>query len=168
MKLLVVRHAVAKDKEAFAKTGADDGERPLTKPGRREFKKGARGIARIVGAVDVVATSPLVRAAETARILAAALGTEGPITRTELEPGGSARALIAWLGRQGRTKTVAIVGHEPDLSRLVARLATGQESDCIEFDKGGACLLSFEGPALSGCARVRWLLTAAQLRKLDR
>jgi len=168
MKLLVVRHAVAKDRRAFARRGADDRERPLTKSGRRDFKKGARAIARLVGEVDVLATSPLVRAAQTARILAGALGLGRPVARAELEPGASARSLVDWLGRQGRKKTVAVVGHDPDLSRLVARLTVGREADFVELDKGGACLLSFEGAALTGCGKVLWLLDGAQLRKLDR
>jgi len=62
MDLLVVRHAVAKDKDAFARTGRSDAERPLTKRGRREFRKGARGIARVAGRVKVLATSPSLRA----------------------------------------------------------------------------------------------------------
>ena len=168
MELLVVRHAVAKDREAFARAGRDDGDRPLTKSGRREFKRAARGITRLVREVDVLATSPLARAAETARILASALGTGRPVVRDELKPGRAARALVAWLGRHGRTKTVAIVGHEPDLSRLVARLTTGREGDFVDLGKGGACLIAFDGAALSGLGKVRWLATASQLGKLAR
>ena len=166
--LLVVRHGVAKDREAFARTGADDGERPLTRRGRREFKEAARGIARLVGEVDVIATSPLVRAVETAERLARALGMARAVRRAELEPGAPPRGLLAWLAKRGRGATVAVVGHEPDLSRLVSLLAAGRAADFVELDKGGACLLSFEGAPRAGGATVRWLLTQPQLRRIAR
>jgi phosphohistidine phosphatase len=168
MELLVVRHAVAKDKEAFARKGKSDAERPLTKQGRRDFRKGARGIARLAGTVDLLATSPFARARETAELLAPALGVERPLHRAELEQGAPARALVAWLARQRRAGTVAIVGHEPDLSRLVALLLSGRTQDLVELDKGGACLLAFEGRVGPGAGRLRWLLTAKQLRRLAR
>ena len=168
MNLLVVRHAVAKDRDAFARTGRDDSERPLTRRGRREFRKAARGIARLSGEVSVLATSPYVRTVETAELLAKALGLERAVRRSELEPGGSADALLAWLGKRGRSATVAVVGHEPDVSRLVAYCATGRAEDFFDFDKGGACLLAFEGAARPGRAKMCWLLTAAQLRRVGR
>jgi phosphohistidine phosphatase len=166
VELLVVRHALAKDKAAFARTGASDAERPLTRRGRRGFEKGARGIARLAGRVHVLATSPFVRADQTAALLAPALGLDRVVRRAELEPGAPPRALLAWLGEQRRTATVAIVGHEPDLSRLVALLAAGRASDAVALEKGGACLLSLEGAVAPGRATLRWLLTAKQLRKL--
>jgi len=168
MELLVVRHAVAKDAEAFARKGKPDGERPLTKEGRREFRRGARGIARLAGEVDVLATSPLVRARETAALLAPALGCGRPLRRPELAAGAPARKLVAWLARQRRGATVAVVGHEPDLSRLVALLATGRAQDAIVIEKGGACLLAFDGAVRAGAGTLRWLLTARQLRRLGR
>jgi phosphohistidine phosphatase len=166
VELLVVRHGLAKDKAAFARTGARDAERPLTKRGRRDFKKGARGIARLAGRVQVLATSPYVRAAETAELLAPALGLDRVVVRAELEPGGPPRAVLAWLARQRKGATVAIVGHEPDLSGLVALLVAGRASEVVVLEKGGACLLSLEGAVAPGSATLRWLLTAKQLRQL--
>jgi phosphohistidine phosphatase len=168
MELLVVRHAVAKDKEAFARKGRSDAERPLTKEGRREFRRGARGIARLAGEVDLLATSPFARALETAELLAPALGLGRALRRPELEQGAPARALVAWLARQRRDGTVAIVGHEPDLSGLVAIFLTGRTRDLVELEKGGACLLAFEGRVGPGAGRLRWLLGAKALRRLAR
>jgi phosphohistidine phosphatase len=168
VELLVVRHALAKDKAAFARTGASDAERPLTRRGRREFGKGARGIARIAGRVRLLATSPFLRALETAELLAEELGGDPPVLRRELEPGAAPAALVAWLRRQRRGATVAVVGHEPHLSRLVALLATGRASEAVALEKGGACLLAFDGPVRPGGATLRWLLTAKQLRQLAR
>jgi phosphohistidine phosphatase len=61
MELLVVRHAVAEERDAFAKTGSDDAERPLTPAGRRKFERGARGLRRAAPSIDLLATSALTR-----------------------------------------------------------------------------------------------------------
>src|SRR3712207_1068374 len=70
LRVLVVRHAIAEEREAFAKRsrGAPDGERPLTREGRRKFEAGAKGLHALVPKLDALATSPLTRAVETAEI----------------------------------------------------------------------------------------------------
>src|SRR5919108_656854 len=69
MKLLVVRHGTAEDKDEFARTGKSDDLRPLTPAGKREMRDIARGIREVVSAIDVLLTSPLVRAMQTAEIV---------------------------------------------------------------------------------------------------
>ena len=76
MKLLIVRHAAAGSREEFAKTGQPDELRPLTKNGVQDMKEVARGLRRIVPAIDSVVTSPLVRARQTADIVAGEYGVE--------------------------------------------------------------------------------------------
>ena len=75
MELLVVRHAIAQDREEFAKTGLEDARRPLTDEGRRKFEKGARGLREVAGGIELLATSFLERH-ELARVVAEELGTE--------------------------------------------------------------------------------------------
>ena len=70
MQLLIVRHAVAEDRERFAATGRGDAERPLTRKGRREFRKVARGLREALPSLDLIASSRLARAIETAAVLA--------------------------------------------------------------------------------------------------
>src|SRR5580692_8521046 len=67
--LLIVRHGPAGDRDEWAASGKDDDERPLTARGIREMRRAARGLRRLVGSVDAIGTSPLVRARETAEIL---------------------------------------------------------------------------------------------------
>ena len=69
MKLLVIRHAIAEDREVWARTSLDDGERPLTARGVDRMEQAARGLRRMVEKLDAIATSPLVRAMQTARIV---------------------------------------------------------------------------------------------------
>jgi phosphohistidine phosphatase len=166
MDLLVVRHAVAEDRESFAKTGKDDGERPLTAEGRRKLEKGVRGLRRLVASIDLLATSFLVRAVQTGEMLEKAYGIDRPVRLRELAPDADPAALVPWLRRQRGSSLVAIVGHEPHLSSAVAYLLTGLPAQFVELRKGGACLLSLGGAPRPGHAELRWLLTAGQLRRL--
>jgi len=75
LRVLVVRHGVAEDPAAFAKSGRPDAARPLTKAGRRKMRQAARGLACLVPRLDRLATSPFARTVETAEIVAS--GTTG-------------------------------------------------------------------------------------------
>jgi phosphohistidine phosphatase len=166
MELLVFRHAIAEDRETFAETGKDDGERPLTPAGRRKAEKGARGLRRIVETLDVLATSPLVRAIETGDVLASAYGVRRVARLPELAPEADPSELLPWLRRHRGRARVAVVGHEPHLSRLVEYLLAGKRSGFVELGKAGACLLGFDAAPAAGRATLRWLLTPSQLRRL--
>jgi phosphohistidine phosphatase len=168
MDLLVVRHAIAEDREAFARTGKPDEERPLTEAGRKKLEKGARGLLRLVPAIDLLATSPLVRASQTAEVLLGAYGRVTTVRIAELAPASKPAELLPWLHAQRRRSTVAVVGHEPHLSALVELLLVGKSAGFLEVKKGGACLLSFARAPAAGGGELRWLLTAAQLRRLAR
>ena len=168
MDLLVVRHAIAEDRDVFARTGKDDGERPLTAAGRRKFERGVRGLRKLVASIDVLATSSLLRAIQTSEILEEAYELSRTVRLRELAPEAEPSALLPWLRRQRRRGLVAIVGHEPHLSRLMGHLLTGRPSQFVDLRKGAASLLAVgEAPGRGG-AELRWLLTAAQLRRLGR
>ncbi len=167
MDLLVVRHAIAEERAAFARSGKGDGERPLTDAGRKRFVRGAQGLRRLVPVIDLLATSGLARAAQTAEILADAHGGLRTVRLAELEPGANPATLLPWLRAQRRRGVVAVVGHEPHLSALVELLLTGrQQPGLLSLKKGGACLLSLAKPARAAGAELRWLLTAKQLRRM--
>lgn len=167
MDLLVVRHAVAEDRQAWEATGEDDALRPLTREGARRMKRAARGLARVAPRIDLLAASPLARAVQTARILAPALGLEGFEEIPELEPGARPQALAAWL-RSRRAGAVALVGHEPHLGHLVAWLVAGASRPPLPLRKGGACLLRLRETARAGAAELRWLASPSLLRRLGR
>ncbi len=166
MDLLVVRHAVAEEREVFAETGEDDSRRPLTPAGRRKFKRGARGLQRVAPSVDLLATSALVRAAETAEILQKVYRVDSAVRLKELEPESKPAALVRWLRRQRHLGAVAVVGHEPHLSRFIEYLLTGEIRGFVDLKKGGAGLLGLGDVPSAGHAELRWLLTASQLRDL--
>ena len=166
MKLLIVRHAIAEDRFEFARHEVDDAERPLTAKGIERMRAGARGLRRAVERVDVLATSPLRRARQTADILQEVLGAPKPTVVEQLTPGREPDELADWLGFLPADATVAVVGHEPDLSELVGWLTTGEAHSLVELKKGAACLLEIPGAPCAGCAALEWLLPPRLMRTL--
>lgn len=162
--LLIVRHAIAEDREEAARLGHTDAERPLTNKGVKRMKTIASGIARQIPTPEWILTSPLLRAQQTAELLASAL-PEATITfEQHLVPGTSLNKLITHLNKQIREGTAVLVGHEPDLSNLISLLLFDEESAAIQLKKGGAALLDFPRHIASGQATLLWLMTPRQLR----
>lgn len=166
MDMLVIRHGIAEDREAFAATGKDDALRPLTDEGRRKMRQVARGLTTVVPSLDVLASSPLARARQTADFVSRAYSGL-PITEIhELEPDQPPEAFAAWVRGQARRGAVAAVGHEPLLGRIVSLMLAGRPHSFIDFKKGGACLVAFPDRVEPGAGVLRWLLTPGQLRDL--
>src|SRR3569623_3722340 len=152
MKQLVVnRQAIAEERDAAQREGRADTERALTDDGRAKIVKAAAGLRRCHPALDLIATSPLRRALQTAEIVAAAYA---PLTVAECEalvPQAHPEELQDWLrGQQG--DSVAVVGQEPDLGIWTSWALTGDTIPLQHFKKGGACLLNYP-PATDGPAR---------------
>ena len=169
MQILLIRHAIAEDREAFALTGREDDDRPLTERGRKRMSKAARGICRLSPALDLLVSSPLVRAVETAAILADvyALRDAHPsrLIFDGLAPGWGLEPVVEWVRSRPADSSIALVGHEPEMSLLLGRLLSGREQSWFRFKKGGACLLE-SGPEGRGRFQLQWALTPAQLRIL--
>jgi phosphohistidine phosphatase len=166
MQLVLIRHGIAGDRAEFAATGQDDGLRPLTKEGRRKMAKNARGLRRIVKSIDILASSPLTRAQQTAKIVATAYEGHEIATVRALVPEAPLKEVLRWLRRQRATAIVAAVGHEPQLGELITWLLTGQRQRPIELRKGGVCAIEFDGRAAQGSGHFGWMLTPALLRRL--
>lgn len=166
MQLLVIRHAIAEVREEFAQSGETDDDRPLTVFGKRRMRRNSRGLRRIAPRIDVLAASPLVRADQTARIVAEEFRVTEVDTLDALRPTGRLRAFLQWLVKQPADGVVAVVGHDPHLATLITWLLTGVENERIPLKKGGAALLEFEGKPAAGRATLLWLLTPSQLRAL--
>jgi phosphohistidine phosphatase len=165
MKLLVLRHDVAEPREPGA--GPDtDAKRALTVEGRKRAARAARGLARLVGDLDLLATSPLRRARETAEALAGEVD-DVELTETDaLAPGHSPTELATWLSQQEGIEQAAIVGHEPELSEFVTWLVSGLSTPWLQLGKGGACLIELPDRIAPGQGRLVWLLRPGQLRRL--
>lgn len=166
MQLLIIRHAIAEDRAEFAWKGKNDDARPLAAKGIERMRQGALGLQHLLGQVDVLGTSPLRRARQTADIVQDALKAPKPAVVDALAPGRGPEAVAAWLDPLPAGATVAVVGHEPDLSELVGWLLSGEARSLVVLKKGAACLLDIGSPPGPRSAELLWLLTPKQLRAL--
>jgi phosphohistidine phosphatase len=164
MILYVVRHGIA---EEVGPEG-DDRSRRLTPAGRRKMRAAAAGLRRLGLRLDLLLTSPFARAAETAAIVAEALGGEPtPRELPALEQGVGPLETARTLAPFARYEHVAIVGHEPGLSGVVSLLLTGSPDGLrLVLKKGGIVALEVHEPGRRTRGILRWMLTPRQLRRL--
>lgn len=168
MQLVLIRHAIAEDRRSAQREGRDDAVRPLTREGRARMKRCAEGLHRCVPSLDLLASSPLLRAAETAAIVARAYGGLEMTTVLAFAPDAPLEAGLEWLRHQRSTSTLAVVGHEPHLGTFATWLLTGVDESHLPFRKGGACAIAFTGRPRPGAGELRWSLPPAVLRRLAR
>src|SRR5205085_1857151 len=112
------------------KTGKSDDLRPLTSAGMEEMKQIARGLRELVKRIDLLTTSSLVRAVQTAEIVGAAYDVAVSETTDSLSPDSEPEDFEKWCADID-VKRIAVVGHEPHLSGLVSWLLTGEEDSII-------------------------------------
>jgi phosphohistidine phosphatase len=159
-----MRHGVAAPRDL---PGSGDASRPLTPEGKKKTQQIAEGLQRLGWKVDWIVTSPLVRAAETAEIVAASFSSRVPVdTCAALSPGGSAEDLLAFLGKHADRGRVLLVGHEPDLGALAARLIGAGSRANLAFKKGGCCSIRFDKPPAQSAGQLVWWLTPRVARAL--
>ena len=164
MKLVIIRHGPAGDRAEWEAEGRDDRLRPLVPEGKKEMRRVAKGLKTLVPRIDLLAASPLVRAVQTAEIVEDEYECD-MVTVEALAPGHAPEQVVKWL-RSQQGDTVAIVGHEPDLSTLGCHLLTGQPSSFLTLKKSGVALLELNQPPGPGQATLEWLLTPRVLKRL--
>lgn len=158
-RLYIVRHAVAED----ASPDGSDHSRRLTGKGRRRFARLVRRLARAGVAVDVIATSPLVRTRETAEILSAELPGGPPVIVVEaLAPGSDWQAVVEWSLLQD-AESIAWVGHAPCVGRLVAA-SIGDGSAAVRMEKGAVASIAFPD-GLGHPGELEWLAVPDLFRR---
>ncbi|MCG3179881.1 MAG: hypothetical protein BIFFINMI_02231 [Phycisphaerae bacterium] len=161
--LLLIRHGLAAPRGAFA----DDSRRPLTREGILRTTAVARGMARLASPT-LVLTSPLLRAAQTADLVAAACSPTPPVRQTDLLGGSpNNRSLARLIGKEASENAViALVGHEPHMGMLAAWLVCGNGEARIEFKKASVCRIDFDGEVGGGRGRLAWLCPPKVLTEL--
>src|SRR5438128_7093070 len=162
--IYLIRHGLAEER---GDSWPDDAKRPLTEEGMSRMRKSARGLSRLGVTLDVVLTSPLVRARQTAEIVAAGVSPRPSLVNAEsLAPDGSFAAVVADLEKHVRKGRIALVGHEPGIGELAARLIGSRHA--IEFKKGAVCRIDLDALPPTAPGDLRWLLTPRVLRSLRR
>jgi phosphohistidine phosphatase len=163
--LYLVRHAAAFERDPDR--WPDDSRRLLTPEGEEEFRVIARGLATLVSRVDVVLSSPYLRAWRTAQILSELNSwptpEPAPVLEPTLPPEKAAQEVLSY----SDAESIAVVGHRPGLHELAAYLLTGR-GDALEIGlkKGGVACIRFDGDPAPGAGELRWLLTPKVLRVL--
>ncbi len=160
--LYLVRHAIAAERGA---EWPDDEQRPLTDRGIHRFKQEVVGLRSLDVAIDEVITSPLVRAKQTADLLAGGLAKR-PVVRIlkALEPGHGPAAVVSQLARLARRQRIALVGHEPGLGELAAHLIGAARP--LPFRKGSICRIDLESLTTKRAGALIWFVTPKILREL--
>jgi phosphohistidine phosphatase len=160
IELYLVRHAIAEER---GPRWPDDARRPLTARGIARFRDVVSGLRAAGLCVDVVLTSPLVRAHQTADLLARGLEPRPGVQVVEaLAPGATPQAVMAAARRANRAR-VACVGHEPDLGEVAAHLVGASRP--LVFRKGGVCRIDFDAPG--GQGELVWFVPPRLLVRAD-
>ena len=165
MNVYLVRHAIAEKRDAAR--WPDDSLRPLSPDGVERFRRAARGLRRIVPSVEALLASPYVRAWHTAELVRDEAGWPEPKRCDALAAHRPAGAALEPLRRHAKRGSVALVGHEPNLSSLASLLLAGDENAVgLELKKGGMVLLTFSADPSRGSGVLRWSVTPKILRSL--
>ena len=165
MKLVIVRHCDAADVDG--RRIRSDEERPLTPRGRKEAAIVGGALRGYVVSVDAVYSSPLVRARETAEIIAGLLGFRGRIEHPDLlAPGNWKTGFEHFLAGVGR-ESVLIVGHAPDVGEMTGGLVTGLAGFAFPFRKGGTAVLHIDDPLERPAVRLLLFADPSALSKVQ-
>ncbi len=164
MQVYLMRHGIATPR---GELDVDDSARALTPEGVEKVHRIGEALRRLKIEIDEIWTSSLVRAHQTAEIIAVAQAmTQAMQTVRELEPGGNQPALVDLLRSASGLRGVLLVGHEPDMGELAGRLVCGRPGASFRFKKGGIACIEMNDPAMEGLAELRWLLTPKQMLML--
>lgn len=144
-----------------------DFKRTLTSEGRQEIVDLSNGLKFLEVKLDYILTSPLLRAKNTAELVAKSLKYKGKIEELNaLKPEGSRLEFYSALSKLKRESVVLVVGHEPYLSQMISESIS--QSDCrIDLKKAGLARIRILAilPKLKG--DLRWLLTPKLLKKIS-
>lgn len=167
--LLIIRHAIAEDPEEFRKTGQPDSQRPLTKEGKQKMKSVASWLKTQLrherdkstsNLADIIFESPLVRSQQTVDVLCDEIDIAQRVQIKELDPHTDPLDLFKMLDSY-EWETAIIVGHQPHLSKCLAKLLKSDISTHIpfKFKKGGIAHLTVEGNILDFRVNLDWQIT---------
>ena len=140
-------------------------EAPADERGITRLRKEAKALDALGVGFDHIITSPLVRTKQTADVFAEMLKSKPSVSTSDaLAPAGTPAAVIQELGKHMRKGRIALVGHEPNIGELAARLIGARMP--MEFKKGGICRIDFEVFPPKGTGQLRWFVTPRMLREI--
>ena len=168
MNLFLLRHGIAV--EPGTRGFTRDADRPLLPEGEERLRSAARAMQGLGLDLDLILSSPLVRARQTAELVAKAMGVSKKLTYSDmLTPAGSVEELVDLINsKKPAPEEVLLVGHEPHMSGLISLFLGGEEGISVMLKKGGLCKLAVRDLAAGKCAQLKWLLTPRQLELISK
>ncbi|MGZ5278606.1 MAG: SixA phosphatase family protein [Pseudobdellovibrionaceae bacterium] len=168
MKLILFRHGLAVDRDAALSEKMEDFRRPLVAKGRERTEKMAKRLEGFDLDIDLLITSPLVRAMQTAEIVFPMTKSKDIYECAELVPSAPPQAFAQWLRTHSNNLTcVMAVGHEPQLSVFASWALSGLTTSFINLKKSGMICLEFESlsDVTARSAELLWVLSPKLLAK---
>jgi phosphohistidine phosphatase len=161
--LYLMRHGVAED----AGPGKSDADRALTADGIHKTKRVALGLKKLDIKPDLIASSPLRRAEETARLVAEIAAPAVPLELHAFLAGGTPEEVVKGLRLHRDCSQILLVGHQPDLGELASHLLTGSANLApLPFKKAGVAAITVGALPPRSAGVLEWFLTPAQLRSI--
>ncbi len=164
MNIYLLRHGPAGE---ASNEYPDDSQRPLTEDGKEKVQEIAKGMKHLGLTFDVVYTSPYKRTRQTAEIVCKVLKLKAPVQLKNLEPGVHAASLVGKIEAGDKGENLLLVGHEPDLSRLITLFATGLNGGVVHMRKGALALVSAGELKAGRCGTIEWLFDPDHLAGLS-
>jgi len=162
--ICLVRHGLAEER---GERYPDDSLRPLTSEGIGRMEEEVLGLRALDVEFDEILTSPFTRTRQTAEAIARGYAHAPRVTDVDaLAPGGRFDDLLEALGNRSGLHSLALVGHEPDIGELAARLIGARRA--IAFKKGAICAIEVSGLPPTGLGTLQWFLPPRMLRRIGK
>ncbi len=161
MNLIIIRHAVAEEREDFAIKNKEDSLRPLTVKGKKRMEKMMGVIEDLVSEAHLIVTSPYTRAVQTAEIIGKSYPKVPVAVAAELVPHSPPQAFLKWLkGQKADLKNIIVVGHEPQLGLFLSYLLAFKNISFVDIKKSGAACIEISSweEIEEGQPQLLWLI----------
>ncbi len=166
MRLFIIRHGIAEDSPAKLGLGAPDDYRELTLRGKGELSRQFTKLARQLNKIELIVSSPLVRARQTADILAEVATAAVRQESTLLRPECRADSVLNWVFTElcPAHSSVALVGHQPLLGSLVGTFLRFDNPVRVDMKKGTVAALEIDDFDRAQGATLKWYVTPKLMR----
>ena len=169
MKLLMIRHGKAEDRDAWAQKKIADSERPLTTEGIEEFTLVSKALLQLIPNLNRIFSSPFKRTMQTAEILQKAY-SDTKISATDvLLQGTPWKDVQTFIQKEwSKEGVIAMIGHENHMSTVLASLISATDENSVRFKKGGAALIDLELRETRVTGNLLWFLPPKAVMKLSK
>ncbi len=169
MKLLIIRHAKAGDREQWQTKKLPDSDRPLTEEGITEFNVVVQSLPSLIVKLDRIYSSPYKRAMQTAELLRKAYPDTKISSSEVLLQGTSWKDVQSFLQKEwDKDGVICMIGHENHLSTVLSGLLSSSDENAFRFKKGGIAFVDLELRETRVTGKLFWFLPPKAVMKLSK